>query len=320
MYQKTKAMFTLCCLALLCNALHAQLPSDPNFVITHSGEVMIAEKIAYTDLKSSGLNLTLTMSNGPQKTLSGREVFRFKITQDKKVTFYQVAAIDAGKRTKYTAMRLHNSGKLSLLSQRRQGMNWPFVTGAGFNDFITATQNYGKLMTLLNQCEAFRVGYDGKKGKKLKRLKEMIAFYNLYCGKEETKIEAQEINIKGCIFLGLNEVNVVINSQQELAAAVKKDASRSRCINELSSIDWENYSLVGNNISSGNCARPSGLGFTCDYATGTNTMYVNIVYEENQPLCRALSKYDYWLLIPRKNTETTMISRISTIDQSSYEE
>ena len=316
MLSKTKIWLLIFYLISVCSHLHAQLPSAPNYLITHEKEVIVAEKIQYTDLKSVDLYFTVLMPDGTQQTLSGRGIWRFKITEGSDVTFYQVAAIETKRGTEYTPMRLHTSGRLTLLSQRRQSANWPFVTGKDFNNFITVTQNYGKLLKLLNECDAFREGYQKKKGKKLKRLKDMITFYNLYCGQEESEAFPHEFGMRDCIPLKLNESNFVINSQEEFESAVPNGTTRDVCMRESASIDWERYSLVGNNISSGNCSRPIGLDFNCHYAESSNTMMVNIVYEENQPLCRALSSYNYWLLIPRQNAETKILSSVNVIDQT----
>ena len=133
----------------------------------------------------------------------------------------------------------------------------------------------------------------------------------------DTITQAQELDnesISYCVVLGLNQSNYIIKNQEELENAVRKDASSNYCMKRLPKINWNQYILVGNSISSGSCHRPSGLSFTYNYTKETNTIYLDIYYYENQPLCRALSLYSYWLLLPKSNDSTSVITRYNTID------
>ena len=118
----------------------------------------------------------------------------------------------------------------------------------------------------------------------------------------------------GCVYLRLNQESLIIKNQRELENAVRKDASRDHCMKELPQIDRNQFLLVGSSISSGSCFRPVDLTFNYVYNKESNTIDLDIEYAKDQPLCRALSHYNYWLLLPKPNDNVTVITSYNTID------
>ncbi|MEL6562020.1 MAG: hypothetical protein AAFQ94_27785, partial [Bacteroidota bacterium] len=163
-----------------------------------------------------------------------------------------------------------------------------------------------------------RASFVDKRSRKYKNLLNMVRFYNNFCNDlDENLLEVSQegpVDMSSCLDLKINETNTVIRDQQELKAAIKRNFKSSDCMKSLPKIDWSKYLLVGNNISSGACGRPDGFDYNYTHAAGSNTLYLDITYFENQNLCRALSQYAFWLLIPKPNEEVEVVTRINTID------
>ena len=286
-----------------------------NYVITLDRDTIVADEIFYTNVGKSDLKFTLTLSDGTEKIILGEKVWRVKETRKGKVRSYQVAKFADENRMIYKLLQLAVSGKLSLMYDKRSGANWSFVTGLGFNDFVTRFQNFEKLKNLLNECKAFRETYATSKSQRFKNLEEMILFYNQHCdGVTAQGVELGNKIFKGCVSLHLNQQSLIIKNQQELEGVVRKDASRDRCLRGLPQINWDEYLLVGNSISSGSCFRPVGLASTYTYNKESNTIDLDIEYAKDQPLCRALSKYNYWLLLPKPNDSVAVVTSYRIID------
>ena len=302
-------------LGLALPQLKAQKQSAPNYIITTQNDTLVVRKITYVDTRWSDLKFTLTMPNGSKQQLNGSTVWRYKETRNGKVRFYQVARIQGKKRINHMVMRLLSTGRLTLMFDRRGDGTDLFVTGEGWNDMVTSLMNFKKLKAHLDQCKAFKATYQSKQSRRFGNVVEMVQFYNRFCG--PMKLEAKELDHKElpyCVPLALNETNRIFWSQEELEAAVRNDASRETCLEQLPDIDWEKYILVGNNISSGACGRPVGLGYLYNVNIVTGELHLDIFYNKDQPLCRALSKYSHWLLLTRPHPNTPINTRIRAVD------
>ncbi|WP_299519677.1 hypothetical protein [Winogradskyella sp.] len=166
---------------LLAKGLYAQRRLAPNYVVTHQKDTILVHKVTHTDARWSDLKFTLTLPDASKKKILGEEVWRMKETRNGKVRFYQVARIEEKKRINYKLLRLVISGKLDLMYDRKLSVDWVFITGEGFNDFVTKFQNFKKLKTLLNKCEAFREAHATNKSQRYRYLQDMIRFYNQNC-------------------------------------------------------------------------------------------------------------------------------------------
>ena len=129
-----------------------------------------------------------------------------------------------------------------------------------------------------------------------------------------------EYDAKGCLWPFFSKDNGKnITNQTEFESAVRKDASRKFCLKNLEKIDFKTYILVGHVINSGHCRRPPGLNYFTEYFKASNTLYLNISYEEapDGATCRARSQYGLWLLVPKlTKKDVELVSRLNTIDNT----
>ena len=326
-----KKMILLLIISAFSSSLAAQKNRSPNFIITHQLDTISVAKIDFVDSRWNDLNFTLTHFDNSRERMPGSEVWRFKRTESNKKYFYQVVRIEGKNRINHKVMILALGGRLDVMYNLSRADRFPFISGAGFNDFVTNVHGFKRFKQLLDRCDAFRASFVDKRGRKYKNLLNMVRFYNNFCGdvdqnllearsearlenQTENQLEASPVDMSSCLDLQINETNTVIRDQRELEVAIKKNFKTLNCMKSLPEIDWDRYLLVGNNISSGACGRPDGLDFNYSHAAGSNTLYLDITYYENQNLCRALSQYLYWLLIPKPNEEVEVVTRISTID------
>jgi hypothetical protein len=119
---------------------------------------------------------------------------------------------------------------------------------------------------------------------------------------QTTEIESlkiREINLKGCIQT-IFKKQFVITTESDYLKTVRNDASRDYCLKNIEKIDFEKEALLGININSGYCRRPTGLNFQILKDLNAKEYQFNISYTDPKgSVCRALSQYDLWVLIPK---------------------
>jgi len=136
-----------------------------------------------------------------------------------------------------------------------------------------------------------------------------------------SQAKIQEYNADGCLWPFFSKDNgKTITNQTEFENAVRQDASRKRCLKDLEPIDFKKYVLVGNLIRSGHCYRPPGLDYTSEFFEESNTLYLTVFYEEasRNASCRAASRYDLWLLVPKPTENFEVVSRLNPIDAMDF--
>jgi hypothetical protein len=111
-------------------------------------------------------------------------------------------------------------------------------------------------------------------------------------------IQSREIDLKGCIQTHFKK-EFVIKNNTEFLNAIRNDASRKFCTENLEKLDFTKNNLVGIEINSGYCRRPVGLEAVVTDDIENKQFIVEISYAKPVGLCRALSQYDLWLLIPK---------------------
>lgn len=111
-------------------------------------------------------------------------------------------------------------------------------------------------------------------------------------------VESREINLKGCIQTHFQN-EYVIKNEVDYLKAIRNDASRTFCLEHLEKIDFGKNSLVGININSGYCRRPVGLNSVVADELENKQINIEISYRKPEGLCRAVSQYDFWLLVPK---------------------
>lgn len=103
---------------------------------------------------------------------------------------------------------------------------------------------------------------------------------------------------KGCLKMAWDKESRVRN-EVEFLQNVRNDMSRERCLKELEKVDFVKHDLVGVDVNSGYCRYPIGLLFEATKSVEYKEIGLNISYLKPNGVCRALSSYHLWLLIPK---------------------
>jgi hypothetical protein len=111
-------------------------------------------------------------------------------------------------------------------------------------------------------------------------------------------LDSREIKLKGCIQTHFNK-EFIIKNNTEFLNAIRNDASRKFCTENLEKLDFTKNNLVGIEINSGYCRRPIGLEAVVTDDIENKQFIIEISYAKPVGLCRALSQYDLWLMIPK---------------------
>lgn len=110
---------------------------------------------------------------------------------------------------------------------------------------------------------------------------------------------SREIDLKGCIHTHSGK-QFIIKDEATYLKTIRNDGSRDHCLKNLEKIDFEKNSLLGLEINSGYCRRPIGLEFQVLKDETTKEYQFNIDYTDPKgSVCRALSQYDLWVLVPK---------------------
>lgn len=111
-------------------------------------------------------------------------------------------------------------------------------------------------------------------------------------------LETREVNLRGCIQT-IFDKEFIIKDRENFLKAVRNDASRDWCLKNLEKIDFDRYTLVGIELNTGYCRVPLGLTSQAVKNDMEKQYILKISYIEPQGLCRALSQYDLWVLVPK---------------------
>lgn len=136
---------------------------------------------------------------------------------------------------------------------------------------------------------------------------------------QETKplevLQSREIDLKGCIQT-IFKKDFFINDEATYLKTIRNDASRNFCLKEIEKIDFAKNNLLGVEINSGYCQRPQGLKFNVLKDEKTKEIIFEIVYDDPKgSVCRALSQYDLWVLIPKIPIDFTVKFDVSAKDK-----
>jgi hypothetical protein len=112
-------------------------------------------------------------------------------------------------------------------------------------------------------------------------------------------LETRPIDLKDCIQTIYNK-QFVIKDNATYLKTIRHDASRKGCLKNLEKIDFSKYTLLGKSIDSGYCRRPEGLEYKAFKDAAAKQYLLGISYDDPRgSVCRALSQYDLWLLVPK---------------------
>lgn len=111
-------------------------------------------------------------------------------------------------------------------------------------------------------------------------------------------LETKDFEMKNCIQL-FGRDDFVIKTQDELLKAIGNNGSLNYCLKNLEKIDFSKNSLLGTNLNTGYCREPVGLIYQAVNNEKEKIYSINITYFKPPGLCRALSSYDLWILVPK---------------------
>jgi len=111
-------------------------------------------------------------------------------------------------------------------------------------------------------------------------------------------LETREVNLRGCIQT-IFDKEFIIKDRENFLKAVRNDASRDWCLKNLEKIDFDKYTLLGIELNTGYCRAPLGLTSQTVKNDAEKIYILKISYIEPQGICRALSQYDLWVLVPK---------------------
>lgn len=112
------------------------------------------------------------------------------------------------------------------------------------------------------------------------------------------RLETRAFDMKGCIQT-IYTKQFVIRDNDAFLKTIRADASRDFCLKNLEKIDFSKHTLLGIEINSGYCRTPAGLEHKAVRDETKKQYIVEISWLGPNGVCRALSQYDLWLLVPK---------------------
>ncbi|HEY0428780.1 MAG TPA: hypothetical protein VGC76_13445 [Pyrinomonadaceae bacterium] len=126
----------------------------------------------------------------------------------------------------------------------------------------------------------------------------IFAFY-LVSAPAQEKLRTHRFEMQSCIQI-FYEKSVVIKDEENFLKSIRGDESRERCRENVEKIDFAKQTLLGIEINSGYCDFPLGLEYEIVKDAAKKQYLVSISYiDPKGSVCRALSRYDLWLLVPK---------------------
>ena len=111
-------------------------------------------------------------------------------------------------------------------------------------------------------------------------------------------VETWDTDLKDCIQTTF-EKELIIKDRETFLKKIRNDVSRDQCLKEFEKIDFDKNTLLGIELNTGYCRTPIGLEANAVKNETEKQYILNISYTEPQGLCRALSRYDLWILVPK---------------------
>ncbi len=127
-------------------------------------------------------------------------------------------------------------------------------------------------------------------------------------------LETREIDLKGCVSLRFKAYQSVISDNDTFLKAIRNDASRDRCLKDIEKIDFSRHTLLGVNINSGYCRRPVGLEYKTVKDEAKKLYTLQVSYAGPHGVCRAMSSYDLWVLVPKMPDGYEAVFEVKAVD------
>lgn len=112
-------------------------------------------------------------------------------------------------------------------------------------------------------------------------------------------LDTKQIYLNNCIQIS-GEERLVIKTEDEFLNALRDDANRNNCLQNIEKIDFKANSLIGIGLRTGYCRTPVGLAFEVEKNRAEKYYGLNIVFiDPRGKVCRTPSKYDLWIIVPK---------------------
>lgn len=135
---------------------------------------------------------------------------------------------------------------------------------------------------------------------------------------QENVLESRQYDAKDCLQMSAWKKDT-IREEWEFLKRVRNDASREGCLKKLEKIDFTKERLFGVNINSGYCRSPLGLKFTATKDVENKAFVINISYIKPNGVCRALSSYDLWVVLPKPPSDYLVRYEITELESKERE-
>lgn len=132
-------------------------------------------------------------------------------------------------------------------------------------------------------------------------------------------IETRPIDIKGCI-KHFPSGQIVIKDAESFQKAIRADASRDWCRENLESVDFTKHSLLGIALVTDYCDRPAGLAHQLIKDTATKKYLFDISYDTPQGVCRRMGYWDVWVVVPKIPDDYEVVFKVRKIPLNETEQ
>ncbi len=123
-------------------------------------------------------------------------------------------------------------------------------------------------------------------------------------------IESSDENLKGCIPIYRGN-QFVITSKASYLKSIRNDSQTEKCKALAENLDFEKYSYLGIEINSGHCRFPLGLEYKLLKYNFKKQYVLNVGYIKPYGICRALSRYDLWVKVPKLQKDFEVLFQVT---------
>lgn len=136
---------------------------------------------------------------------------------------------------------------------------------------------------------------------------------------DQELIETRPVEVKGCV-KGYGSRQFVIRDAEAYQKAVRGDASRDWCLQNLESIDFTKHSLLGITLVTDYCRRPPGLAHQLTKDTAAKKYLFDISYHTPAGVCRRMGHWDVWVVVPKIPDDYEVGFRVRKIPSNGTEQ
>ena len=112
-------------------------------------------------------------------------------------------------------------------------------------------------------------------------------------------IKTEHVDLKGCVPM-YRQDQYIINDKETYLKLLRRDTQTESCIKNAKNLNFDKFTYLGIQINSGYCRYPLGLEYKTIKNPHTKKYTLKISYiDPGNQTCRALSRYDLWVKVPK---------------------